>query len=157
MNNNGYTLLGGGFHHHHHLRGDLRPGWCDHVQHHRRAGSECPQEAYTGLTTVSSGTLSITTNGSFTNAIAADPGGTTVVGNAASNAVLITSGTILSYDFNIGTVAGAVGAVYQTGGSVTATHGANSLDFQVGNAVGAYGYYDVAGGTLECERSGRGG
>ena len=94
-------------------------------------------ESYTGPTIVSSGTLNVSSAASVTSS------GTTTVGNTATNAVLISSGTLTQTKINVGTVSGAVGAIYQTGGTVTPSAAAGPTDFQIGNAAGAYGYYYV--------------
>ena len=106
--------------------------------------------AYTGPTTVSAGTLNVSGTVASTDI--------TTVGNAAGNAVLISSGTLSQNKVNVGTVSNAVGAVYQIGGTVTATAAADATDFQIGDAVGAYGYYYAGNNsTLNVNEIGLGG
>ena len=105
---------------------------------------------YTGPTTVSGGTLNVSGTVASVDI--------TTVGNAAGNAVLISSGTLSQNKVNVGTVSNAVGAVYQTGGTVTATAAADATDFQIGDAVGAYGYYYAGNNsTLNVNEIGVGG
>jgi autotransporter-associated beta strand protein len=96
---------------------------------------------YTGPTTVSAGTLNLAgTEASIVN---------TIVGSTTSNAVLDVSGAgaITPYYLLVGNVSGAVGAVYQTGGTVTATVASGYDNLSLGNVPGSYGYYDAVGGT----------
>ncbi len=96
---------------------------------------------YTGATIVSAGTLAV--SGSITSSAA-----TMTVGNTAGSAVLNVTGSDSQLNYNIGTVSGAVGAVYISGtGSVTATQAAAGNDFQIGDAAGAFGYVNVGAGT----------
>jgi len=104
--------------------------------------------AYTGPTTVSAGTLNVSSTATVMSS------GITTVGNAAGNAVLVNSGSLAQLNFNLGTVSNAVGAIYQNGGTVTATAAATGTDFQIGNAAGAYGYYYAGGGTLNANEIG---
>ena len=102
--------------------------------------------------TVGAGTLNISAIGVVTSI------GTLTIGSAANNAVLsVSGGRLTGLNFNIGTVSGAVGAVYQNGGTVTATQSGNSTDFQIGNAAGAFGYYYAGAGTLAVNEIGIGG
>ena len=107
---------------------------------------------YTGATTVSAGTLNI--SGSITAGT-----NTFTVGNAAGNAVVnFSGGGLTNNNYNIGTVNGAVGAFYQTAGTVRANQAANGANFQIGNAAGAYGYYNAgSGSTLSANEIGVGG
>jgi len=101
---------------------------------------------------VGAGTLNIPTGGVVTSA------STVTVGNAANNAVVkVSGGHLTGLNFNVGTVSGAVGAIYQNGGVVTATQSGNSTDFQIGNAGGAFGYYYAGAGTLAVNEIGLGG
>ena len=95
---------------------------------------------YTGPTTVSAGTLNV--SGTVPNH------GITTVGSAANNAVLINSGTLTQSNLFVGNVSNAVGAVYQTGGTVTVSGGSGDQT-GVGNVYGGYGYYAALGGTLD--------
>jgi len=72
------------------------------------------------------------------------------VGTAAGNSVLgiSGSGTITANNFFVGNAAGAVGAVYQTGGSVRVSGGVIGDLLCIGNILNSYGYYDAAGGTI---------
>lgn len=117
-----------------------------------------------GLTKQGTGTLTLSgTNNTATGDIAVAGGrlvvagttniatattGTFNVGTAAATARLDLSGNLTTYMMNIGTVSGATGAVYQTGGTTTITRAANTLDFQIGAAGGAYGFYGMSGGSL---------
>lgn len=95
---------------------------------------------YTGPTTVSAGTLNL----SGTVASTANIG----VGSSAGDAMLNISGSLSPYYFLIGNLSGSVGAVYQTGGSVTAAASSGYDNLSVGNIAGAYGYYDATGGSM---------
>lgn len=95
--------------------------------------------AYTGPTTVSGGTLDIVGSTPSTNIA--------TVGNLAGNATLITSGVMTPSYMFIGDASGAMGAVYQTGGTLEVTNGTAGDLFDVGNATGAYGYYGMLNGT----------
>ena len=107
----------------------------------------------TGATTVSAGTLNVTGTASLGVGT-----GTMTVGNVAGNSLVNFSGLgMTNNNFNIGTVAGAVGAIYQNAGSVRANQAAGGANFQIGNAVGAYGYYDAIGGTFFANEIGVGG
>ena len=104
------------------------------------------------LALAGSGTLNIPVSGVVTIA------NTLTVGSAATNAVLnVLGGHLTGVNFNIGAVSGAVGAVYQNGGTVTAAQTANSTDFQIGNAASAFGYYAAGAGTLAVNEIGLGG
>ena len=96
---------------------------------------------YTGQTTVSAGILNLSgTEASTVNA---------VVGSTAGNAVLDLSGSgsLSPFYLLVGNVSGAVGAVYQTGGTLTASANSGFDNLSLGNMAGSYGYYDVVGGT----------
>ena len=81
------------------------------------------------------------------------------IGNAPGNAVVNFSGAFFTnYSYNIGTVAGAVGAIYLNGGTTVQTLGSGGGDFQIGNASGTYGYLYVGpGASLLCNEIGVGG
>jgi len=118
-------------------------------------------DSYSGPTTVSGGTLSINAAGSVpSTSLATVAAGTLnvagsltsagilTVGSAATNAVLINSGTLLTQsNLLVGNFSNAVGAVYQTGGTVTVNGGGGDV-MDVGNVLGAYGYYAAIGGTV---------
>ena len=93
---------------------------------------------YTGPTLVSAGRVNLTG--------AATPGYTTV-GSASGNAVLNISGNLTSSNLFVGNVSGAVGAVYQTAGTVTLSGGTGDL-LNLGNTDGSFGYYNAMGGTM---------
>jgi autotransporter-associated beta strand protein len=99
-------------------------------------------DTLTGPLTLSGGALGIT--GTFA---ASDY---TVVGGAANNTVLNISGSgsLTTPVMYIGNVAGAAGAVYQTGGTVDITTGTLGDLLDVGNITNSYGYYAALGGTL---------
>jgi len=94
---------------------------------------------------------------SGTTNIATATTGTVNVATAAATARLDLSGNLTTYMMNIGTVSGATGAVYQTGGTTTITRGASTLDFQIGAAGGAYGFYGMSGGSFTANEVGLGG
>jgi len=50
-----------------------------------------------------------------------------------------------------------MGAVYQSGGSLTLTQGAGTNNFQLGVGINGYGYYKMSGGTLTLNEMGIGG
>jgi autotransporter-associated beta strand protein len=94
--------------------------------------------SFTGPTVVNAGTLNLT--GTITP-------GTTTVGGAAGNAVLNISGNLTSSNLFVGNASGAVGAVYQTAGTVTLSGGTEDM-LNVGNMDASFGYYNAMGGTL---------
>ena len=98
--------------------------------------------SYSGLTTVNAGTLNIPVSGMVANST------NTIVGGAAGNAVLINGGTLSQVVLLVGNAAGAVGAVYQTDGSVSTATATTFDNASIGNIAGAYGYYAAAGGTF---------
>jgi autotransporter-associated beta strand protein len=129
-----------------------------------------------GITTAGAGILTITGTNAMTgpNVVSAGttlnipgslqpspPGSanTMTIANGAGNAVVNFSGSFLTnYNFNIGTVSGAAGALYQTAGVLGESQGANGAAFQIGNASGAYGYYYIgAGASFYCGEMGIGG
>jgi len=70
------------------------------------------------------------------------------VGTTAGNSILNISGTLNAQQFFVGNLANAVGAVYQTGGSVNVFGGVVGDLLCVGNLANSYGYYNAAGGTI---------
>ena len=110
--------------------------------------------AYSGATLVNAGTMAV--SGTSGGTAAAN---TLTVGNAAGKlAVLkIQPGANLScYTLAIGGNATGPGAVFQSGGSLTQSQGANIADFRIGGAAGAYGYFNLSGGTLTVNEVGVG-
>jgi autotransporter-associated beta strand protein len=105
---------------------------------------------YTGATTVNGGTLNIT--GALEPSTTAAATSYMVVGAGAGNSVVNFSGTYMTnYDYTIGAVSNAVGALYQTAGVLRESQGASGNAIQIGNAIGAYGYYYIgAGATNSC-------
>jgi autotransporter-associated beta strand protein len=95
---------------------------------------------YTGPTTVSSGTLNV--SGTLEGT------GITTVGTAATNAILMVSGSMSPNHLLVGNVTNGVGAVYQTGGTISATSGSGGDLMSVGNIMGGFGYFDSIGGTV---------
>jgi fibronectin-binding autotransporter adhesin len=97
---------------------------------------------YTGSTTVKNGTLNLLGTVASTANLN--------VGSAAGNSVvnIPASGSISPYYINIGNVPNAAGAVYQTGGTVSANSASGYDNLSVGNVAGAYGYYGALGGTF---------
>ena len=99
---------------------------------------------YTGTTTVRGGRLDLT------GSIAA--GGSLVVSDTAQKATFVTSGTVSRLSLRFGNAAGAVGAGYQTAGSVATTlAGGNSLG--LGHVPGSYGFYRISAGTLQTQEA----
>jgi fibronectin-binding autotransporter adhesin len=96
---------------------------------------------YTGPTVVSAGTLNISGNVASTV--------NTLVGSTAGNSILDISGSasLSPYYLLLGNISGSTAAVYQTGGTVTATADSGYDNLSVGNLAGTYGYYDAVGGT----------
>ena len=93
---------------------------------------------WTGGLTVNAGTVNVAATANVTSS------GAVTVGGAANNAMLaVSSGRVTALNFNLGTVRGGTGALYQSGGVVTATQSAGTANFQIGNASGAYGYCSV--------------
>lgn len=95
---------------------------------------------YTGPTTVSGGTLTVVGTVANTNI--------TTVGGAAGNSVVVDGGTLSQQVLLVGNVAGAVGAVYQTNGTVSAATATTFDNSSIGNVAGGFGYYDALGGTF---------
>jgi autotransporter-associated beta strand protein len=93
---------------------------------------------FTGAAQVAGGTLNLT--GSVT------PGYMTV-GSASGDAMASLSGNLSTSNLFVGNVSGAVGALRQTGGTLTLAGGAGDL-LNLGNWDNTYGYYNAAGGTL---------
>jgi autotransporter-associated beta strand protein len=114
-----------------------------------------------GLTKIGAGSLtlsgsSINSGGTLVNAGTLNVSGTvgqtgssaiTTVGGASSNATLTISGTMNQKNFFVGNASGAVGAAYQSAGTVTATNGGGD-NLCVGNISGGFGYYHLSGGTV---------
>jgi len=99
-------------------------------------------DTYTGVTTVGGGTLNIPVSGSVGDT------NFTIVGCQAGNAVLINAGSLSQKAMIIGNASGAVGAVYQTNGTVSAATATTLDNVAIGNIAGGFGYYDAIGGTL---------
>jgi autotransporter-associated beta strand protein len=91
---------------------------------------------------VSGGTLSIPASGTVAN------DAITYVGASAGNSVLIDGGSLSQEVLLIGNANGAVGAVYQTNGTVSAATTTTFDNTSIGNLAGAFGYYDAIGGTF---------
>ena len=99
---------------------------------------------YTGPTTVRGGTLDLT------GSIAA--GAELIVGDQSGKASFLTSGTMSRNWLRFGNANGAVGAGYQTAGSVMTTlAGGNSLG--LGHVSGSYGFYRISNGTLQTQEA----
>jgi len=77
--------------------------------------------------------------------------------NSSIPAVVNFSGTFLTnYEAQIGASANALGALYQTAGTLSLTAPGGGANFQIGNAAGAFGYYYLgAAGTAYCNEIGR--
>jgi autotransporter-associated beta strand protein len=82
---------------------------------------------YSGPTTVSGGTLSLTGNGSVPS---------------------------LTSSFWIGTVSGAAAAVYQSGSGTYASAIPEGGGWQLGSVAGAFGYYNLSGGAMTITNNG---
>ena len=95
---------------------------------------------YTGPTTVSAGRLNVSGTVANTNL--------TTVGAVFGNAVLMNGGNLTQLVLLVGNAAGAVGAVYQTNGTVSATNVTTFDNASIGNVAGGFGYYDALGGTF---------
>lgn len=94
---------------------------------------------YTGPTIVNAGTLNL--SGSIASVA------NLLVGNAAGTSAFDISGTISPYYMLAGNVSNAVTAIYQTGGTVTATTNSGYDNLSLGNVGGSYGYYAANGGS----------
>ena len=92
----------------------------------------------TGPLLLSAGTINLTGT--------ATPGATTV-GAASGDAVLNISGNLTGNNLFVGNVSGAVGAVFQTAGTVTLSGGTGDT-LNVGNWDASFGYYNAIGGTM---------
>lgn len=107
---------------------------------------------YAGRTTISAGTLSIESGGSFTTTVSNNT--SLVVGNTTGTALLHiqNGGTGTASRLQIGTASSASGAIYNQG-SLTVIGSANISNFAVGYATGSYGYYrhDTANTTAANE------
>ena len=95
---------------------------------------------YSGSTVINAGTVNITGTAASTN--------NSIVGNSPGNSVLTISGSASFAPFYllVGNVANSVGAIDQTGGtlSVNAYSGVDNLC--LGNMPGSFGYYYMGGG-----------
>jgi autotransporter-associated beta strand protein len=96
---------------------------------------------YTGQTTVNAGTLNV--SGTLASTV------NTVVGNSTSNSVLSISGSgsLSPFYLLVGNVSNSVGAIIQTGGTLTVNSNSGFDNLCLGNVPGSYGYYNAAGGT----------
>jgi fibronectin-binding autotransporter adhesin len=72
----------------------------------------------------------------------------TTVGNAATNAILNVAGHLSQLELFVGNLSGAVAALYQTAGTVTASTNSGFENTSVGNVSNAFGYYYAGGGSL---------
>ena len=107
--------------------------------------------SYSGTTTVNAGAMSVANTGGSS----ASP---FIIGNNANAVVNILPGANFSaYNLALGEGPTAVGAVFQSGGALTQSEGANVADFRIGDATAAYGYYQLSGGTLNVNEIGAGG
>ena len=105
--------------------------------------------SYTGTTTVTAGTLTVT--GSTNQGIAASD--VLIANTAAGNAVLNIQGAVTARYLSVGGVTGASGAVYMNSG--TYTGGADielGFTFGAGVTTGGYGYLGMTGGTVNTNR-----
>ncbi len=109
--------------------------------------------SYTGATTVRAGTLAI--SGTLSAAVAA----VTVGDTAATSAILnvLPGASISRGNLQVGTNATALGAVYQSGGSLTLTQAAAKTNIKLGSVANGYGYYKLSVGTLTTNEIGIGG
>ena len=107
---------------------------------------------YAGTTTVSAGTLSIASGGSFTTTVSNNT--SLVVSNASGTGLLHiqSGGSGTASRLQIGTANGASGAIYNQG-TLTVNGTANLGNFAVGFATGGFGYYrhDTANTTAANE------
>ena len=112
-----------------------------------------------------SGAFALTNNGVGTLTLAGAntySGGTIINGgtvNYSGSLNALTAGFIVNSRLNvfgtlaisnlwIGHLTGGVGAVYQTGGSVTLNQAAGTDNFRIGSGTNGYGYYNFSGGAL---------
>ena len=111
---------------------------------------------YSGSTVVAAGTL---TNNETVGSTASTA--TMTVGTVASTKAVMTVGTganFSAYNLAIGGVASGLGAVWQSGGTMTlastAGNGSSTADFAIGGPIAdaaansTYGYYNLSGGQL---------
>ena len=100
---------------------------------------------YTGPTTVNRGTLNVTGSAGTTTANTSS----TFIGSVPGNSVVnITGSSALSaFYILLGNTNNAVGALYQTGGTMDSSENSGFDNLSVGNAAGGYGYYAANGGT----------
>ena len=86
---------------------------------------------------------------------------TITIGSASFDRSLVNvSSSVTVSQIMFGATANAAGALYQSGGVLNQTAGANLNDFQLGSGANGYGYYKITGGTLissEEEIGGNGG
>lgn len=93
------------------------------------------------------GSANLTENGPGTLTLAgAGTNRSFAVGGAAGNSVMNISGTLTASNIFLANSSGAVGAVYQSGGTVTLAGGAGDC-LNVGNISGGFGYYNVFPGA----------
>jgi autotransporter-associated beta strand protein len=68
---------------------------------------------------------------------------------AGDRATMLVNTNVTAYRLQMGNDASSAGAIYQTGGVLNQTAGANFMDFALGNnGTNSYGYYKITGGTM---------
>jgi autotransporter-associated beta strand protein len=98
---------------------------------------------FTGNTTISGGTLTVTGTNSGPGNVTISSGTLKVSGNGGITPSAATS------IITVGSVAGQAAAVYQSGaGTVVSNSNVGGGGWQIGGAVGALGYYNLSGGTV---------
>ncbi len=97
---------------------------------------------YTGASVFNAGNVSVTSLGVVSN------GTSVTVGGAVGNTVLNLAGELGGTYVFVGNASNAVGAVYQSAGSLM-LNGGTVDDLDLGNAAGGFGYYQMSGGTAK--------
>jgi fibronectin-binding autotransporter adhesin len=100
---------------------------------------------YTGPTVVNRGILNVTGSAGVTTA-----NSSTFIGSVPGNSVLnlTGSGSLSAFYLLLGNTNNAVGALYQTAGTLDASANSGFDNLSVGNMPGGYGYYAANGGTF---------
>jgi autotransporter-associated beta strand protein len=86
--------------------------------------------------------------GGILNLTGAITPGSIILGSTAGNIVMKVSGSLIASNLFVGDASNAIGAVYQTGGTVSLSGGTGGDLLNIGNASGSFGYYEASRGTL---------
>ncbi len=108
---------------------------------------------FTGALNLGAGTLIVS------NVTGAGAGAALTVGTTAATSAVLKLGSganMTNANLYLGGNATAAGAIFQSGGTMNQTAGANIADFRLGAVANGYGYYNFSGGTLNVNEVGIG-